>query len=171
MLFWLSHPLCYALRRAETASKGLLYLCPGHFLKRCELRIKSWHCGSDSTPATAILCGRGQLPRSHVHTFPQTWLPLLSYQKKIENTASDILLSSFPHPHTRLKSSTAFSFPLRSAGEHRLLRSTTYSALASEVVSCSYLLAGVWQRAREEGKQCCSSEMRHRKHCMPAALA
>lgn len=81
---------------------------------------------------------RDNLPWSHIHTFSQIWLPLLSSHERIKSTESGFLSPSFPHPHTRLERNTASFFSLRSAGEHRLLQFTAYGALASEAVSCSH---------------------------------
>ena len=86
----------------------------------------------------SLCCVEGDnLPWSHIHTFSQVWLPLLSSHQRIRSTESSFLSRSLPCPQARLERNTAFSFHLRSAGEHRLLQCTARSTLASGVLSCS----------------------------------
>lgn len=99
---------------------------------------RSWEhlCGvraSLTVPATGLCPGKGRnmWKGMFIHLLKSGFLCLAPTRgERVERAASPPLPSLCPH--TRLERNIAFSFPLRSAGKHRLLQST----LASEAVSC-----------------------------------
>lgn len=113
--------------------------------------------GFDSTAVIVMLCEEDSLPWCNVHTFTQIWL-LLSSHKRGKSAESSILSPSFPLPS------------LKAWEEHCLLLSfakcwqaqtvTVHLGIkTSQLLPCSCLLAGMWQRAWEKEKQCYTPEL------------
>lgn len=133
-------PRC-ALGREEQHQDAEGFLCfhLACFPRLCELCLESWCHGPTALPNCCVV--------SLSHTF----LSLVS-SAELPRQDKEYGGSSFPSPpcpHPGLERNTAFSFPLRSAGEHRLLQCvhTVLGIRSGQLLPCSCWLAGMWQRA------------------------
>lgn len=125
-----------------------------------------------TVPATGRCPGKGRnmWKEMFIHLLKSGFLCLAPTRgERVERAASPPLPSLCPH--TRLERNIAFSFPLRSAGKHKLSQST----LASEAVSCfpapACLLACGRGHERKGRGALSTPGVKHSEHRAPAAPA